>query len=487
MSTRTIHVVRITNPQTSSLFLDVAVLDKIAFQRGDGTEVVYDVSPTNVVPYIKDPTGDLGDVGDPNDCSRVSHLKRITYGVGKNGDAYAGNESNRPNYMFDAEVLDAFTLRTTRSMSSEDEESFIIPVDKAVITVTDNTGNGLDDSPNSPTRAAHISELDVNSTPSDEGGTTGNPDGLCIIIQKTDAIAVQSTNGIEALLYMPWSGADINDITQYDDNGDPPENADPNPYIVWPMGSVGPWTGNGGVDTNAPDPDFCPVVDQGPLWWIKNANPGPQWWMIRQDFEVTSITPPNPVGQPYETDGPDMPSIYGEPIPMYGPMLSTTFPSSWPEEPEDPIGGTGSQQPSVPPSSSVKVRVSWTTANKIMGPLPRVKNLSYWDFTNVSIWAFWWVVSYVFNSVDGLDYQVPGDWTDFFYGPGPVSFPPFTQTLTAYDANNNVLMTYTLQQNIPNVGTIGTDYYEGNGFFYGTLKEVQNAYPGYSVVPFSSM
>jgi hypothetical protein len=56
------------------------------------------------------------------------------------------------------------------------------------------------------------------------------------------------------------------DTTVYDDDGEPPENTDPNPYIRWPSNSEGPWLGAG-----------VPVA-QGPFWWIKRAEPLPAPW-----------------------------------------------------------------------------------------------------------------------------------------------------------------------------------------------------------------
>lgn len=337
MATRKIHVVKVTCPTQDTsggtFWVNVAVVDSITLRSVNGDEIGYNVTAANASPYIKDDTGDRGDVGAPNSCSRVSHLERITFGVGSGGDGFAGNETNRPAYFFDAEVLDALSFRGENGK----EITLSFPKNQSTINIIDNTGNNLAQTQANATRSGHIVELDYNetlyadtinatnvfngtiSTNSDDGGTTGNPTGQCLIVQKTDAIAFIGPNGDETLLYIPWKDAVEIDTTQYDGNGNPPENTDPNPYIVWPSTTVtdsfgntlttqGAWTGNGNCSTfsftgPSPSPQFCPIINQGPLWYIKSLG-------YSVDFRSYSLVIPAGTYNIYEVDNTGVVDVY---------------------------------------------------------------------------------------------------------------------------------------------------------------------------------
>jgi hypothetical protein len=246
MTTRRVHVVRIKDASGNN-FVDVKVLDAIAFRGPSGAESLLDCSATNVSPYIKDTTGDGNGKGDPSDCTRVSHMKRLT-------------NPNDSTQFIDVEILDAASFRGPNGA----EMLLFMPDADATELVVDNTGNGLDnDSGADATRALHV--VRITQDTDDNPHTTVNDasDDQFLLVKRLDAVAFRGPNGAENLLYAPASDGDDNedDTTTYNGDGSPPDNTDPNVYAAWPTltSSSGPWLGAG-----AP-------VSQGLLWWIMNA------------------------------------------------------------------------------------------------------------------------------------------------------------------------------------------------------------------------
>jgi hypothetical protein len=218
---------------------------------------------------IADTTGDFSGSKGGAGATRASHIER-----------FGGNGSSG----IDQEVLDGLVMKGPNGS----ELMLNMPKGKATAFVVDNTGNGLGVALSvHTTRAAHIQKiLAVEETEDDQGNVTATTGPKFLLVQRTDAIAFKGPNGQEFLMYIPsinepqWPAANPNEVdtTRYtfDKAGKkvPPDNADPNPYIVFPA--------NGG------DPFFHPTppaaYNQGPLWWIVSAG----------EKKTTTNSPPPP-------------------------------------------------------------------------------------------------------------------------------------------------------------------------------------------------
>jgi hypothetical protein len=260
MYTRSTHTVRITNPSSPSLWVDVEVIDKVVFRGPNGEEFMY--SMTKAYPYVLDKTGDGDTIGDSFSCSRASHMTRLV-GVAD------------PTQMIDVEVLDAIAF------IGPNNEEFVLLMPQTGIkeAVVDNTGNNLAiGATDTTTRAVHIAELkeltDGTTFDTDSGlsnAPTAPATGRILLAKRVDAVAFTGPNQSEWLMLIPKSAAVNIDTTVYttdsDGNSVPPENTDPNPYIRWPQASAGPWVSGVGAPDAIADPD-APIAAQGPLWWI---------------------------------------------------------------------------------------------------------------------------------------------------------------------------------------------------------------------------
>ncbi len=246
MTTRRVHVVRIKDASGNN-FVDVKVLDAIAFRGPSGAESLLDCTAGNANPYILDTTGDGNGKGDPSSCTRVSHMKRLT------------NPNNSTQFL-DVEILDAASFRGPNGA----EMVLFMPDADATELVVDNTGNGLGNDPGpDATRALHVVRITQDTSDNPHSTVNDASDNQFLLVKRLDAIAFRGPNGAENLLYAPASDGDDNedDTTTYNGDGSPPDNTDPNVYAKWPTltSSSGPWLGAG-----AP-------VSQGLLWWIVNA------------------------------------------------------------------------------------------------------------------------------------------------------------------------------------------------------------------------
>jgi hypothetical protein len=265
--TRKSHQVRVKHPSTPEIWADVEVLDAVALRLPNGKEVLYQVPAAVAVACIRDDTGDGQARGQPQGCSRVSHMVRLT------------NPDDESQF-FDVEVLDAFALRGPNG----EEIALLMPEDGAREAIVDDTGSGVGIPASANTtrvlRAVKIAELvdGPGSTASDDPAyPSGEITDNFALSLRTEALAMRGPNGAESVLLIPAAGSDANDTTSYtfDDQGNkvPPDNSDPNVYVYFPEDSAGPWLGAG-----AP-------IKQGPLWWIKRLN-GTQAFLVLE-FLVT--------------------------------------------------------------------------------------------------------------------------------------------------------------------------------------------------------
>jgi hypothetical protein len=243
MTTRQAHVVRITDPNDSSQYVDVKVIDTITYVGPDGVETCLDVRPANVNPLIIDDTG--------------SGLGRFTYNPTRKSHIEVIRNPDDSTQFLAVEVLDALSF----DLPNGEERILWFPKDSSNAYVTN---GGF--SSGSFTRAAH--RVTVSNTGTDQ----------VITVQETDSITYHGPNGAEMAMVNPRSGAAETLVPSgYTPGGTvtPPPNSDLNPYVKFVGG--GPWLGKN------------VFVDQGPLWEIVNASArqGPWYWWV-------------PVQQPYE-------------------------------------------------------------------------------------------------------------------------------------------------------------------------------------------
>jgi hypothetical protein len=259
-ATRSTHLVKCTNPHNPANVVVVEVLDAVTLVGPNHQEFVYKI-PGNTgekTPYIFDSTGDGPTSGDIRACSRASHMKRLV----SNSD---------PNQCMDVEVLDDV------SFIGPNHQEWCIEMPNSGISefVTDNTNSGLGTAhTDRTTRAVHVAKISQLKP----GARFGSDDtdfpplydkdetGKFMLIKRVDSVAFIGPNHQEWAMKIPIADANSIDTTVYDEDGDPPENPDPNPYIRWPKESKGPWLG-----------DSVPVA-QGPFWWIKRVEPLPAPW-----------------------------------------------------------------------------------------------------------------------------------------------------------------------------------------------------------------
>ena len=268
MATRRVHVVRIKQPNNPSNYVDVKVIDAIAYRGPNGFEALLRCDAINADPYIKDKTEDGNTKGNPQGCSRSSSIVRV-------GASGGGS-------MLDVEQLNAVCFQAPNNK----EVLLVCPGDSAAVAVVDTTGNGLTvDASDSTTRATHIEKI------SDTSGS-----GRYLLVERVDAISFRGPNGLENLMFNPGEGSEI-DTTRYNSDGSPPDNKDPNLYIFWPPGATDPWIGN--------TQGASGVIRQGPLWWIVKASAGSTLLLLIQ-VNTAGIGDPQSValkGLPFLTSG----------------------------------------------------------------------------------------------------------------------------------------------------------------------------------------
>lgn len=278
--TRRTHVVRIDmdggdvppdGPSTATNYIDVEVLDAIAFRIEDNKEVILDFSRDKPEPYIVDETGGRhGRKPDNSEATRRSHMKRV---ANKDGSA-----------MIDVEVLDVVAFRDFNgqewiiNMPSDDDEN---PVD--IFNSTTDTGD------TSATRRAHNEKISADLTDKDP------TDYLTVV--RNDAISLRTIMGREVILNIPsnndplssdkaastyvWSPKDYDPTNE--DGPIPPPNRDLNVYVA-PVKDVSNYlTGD-------------EEIMQGPFWWIRKISGGGAWILISvkaTNSVVGSTSPPS--------------------------------------------------------------------------------------------------------------------------------------------------------------------------------------------------
>jgi hypothetical protein len=311
MATRVIHKVRITDQQTT-WYAVIGVLDKVVVRGPNGVENLYDVSAAKAKPCIIDNTGAGNAKGDPSSCTRLSHMVRI-------------KDDTHPDFrIFDVEVIDAVVMRGPNGQ----ENLLLMPSDKAVEAILDETGSGLEvAATSSTTRVLRVVRIDglneqrpntsIDTTSTDDPDYPSGPIfGKGLHILRTEALTMRGPNGQENLMLIPSKKADLIDTTKYEINkfGErvPPENTDPNHYLCWPKPNP---DGSGATNGPLAAPNV-PPIKQGPLWWIERFGiPNEQG---KDQFSPYTLTV-TLVAEP-PTSGSDL-GPGGDPLDYYIPVL----------------------------------------------------------------------------------------------------------------------------------------------------------------------
>lgn len=267
--TRRTHIVRISDAPEgeppSDTYVDVEVLDAVAFKGPGGEDMVMSFKPENIDPVIIDNTGG-GHGKTTNTGTRRSHMERITSASGG---------------LIDVEVLDIVAFRTKNG------EQWILnfPSKKASSFST----NGESD-PGNPTRRTHKEKIS-------DGFKKDPAKGEYMTVVRTDAVAFRTIFGKELIIKMPSNDDPnsrdgraktfISSPKGYDptnENGPvPPPNKDKNIYVSFPKDGS-PFTD----DTK---------VAQGMLWWIRKIHGGSAYIYVTinaRNISNTSVPPPAP-------------------------------------------------------------------------------------------------------------------------------------------------------------------------------------------------
>src|ERR1035437_9507921 len=266
MATRRTHIVRIGT--STDLYIDMEVLDAVAFRTDSGKEMVLNLPGANAAPYIIDDTGDNNQKFTANPTRR-SHMKRIT----GSGD----------KQFLDIEVLDAVAFRDDMG---KEWIMDLQPGSSDSSPVYNTTTNTLS-SPygTSPTRMVHDEK--IYSDPNDKTSDF-------IAVERCDTMSFRSVRGEEMIIVMPSSDdgsgsgrADtVTTPANYDPNSTdvvPPANTDPSVYAFIPPGSKGALIGD--------KADATVQIACGPLWWPRGASKkGGPWYQYVSFQQPTEVS-----------------------------------------------------------------------------------------------------------------------------------------------------------------------------------------------------
>ena len=306
--TRRTHIVRVPmdNPPNAgkppSKYMDIEVLDAIAFRVERGKEVILDISTS--VPWIVDDTGG-GHKKEPDDPSQRTHMQRLV------------NPSDSTQKL-DIEVLDCWAA------NDQNGDVWILDMQPGsgngpVYNISDGTGD------RSATRRVHT---EIITSPS--GKTKADAKKSYVTSIRADNISFTKLLGREVILSMPScddpnsANVDFGRASTYivtpqgydpnNDKGPTPatlaESGDPHNYVNPVAGATGFLTGDA-------------KIAMGPFWWIRKIKSGEQW------LEITIIGN-NAPGLGYNTTAsvfqinatdldfaPDLPLMFNNLAPKY--------------------------------------------------------------------------------------------------------------------------------------------------------------------------
>jgi hypothetical protein len=282
--TRYVHVVRCFATDSggnrlTNVYVDVQVTDKVAVLWNNGITDTYDFTAQDCTPTIVDNSGGGHGVNNGNQATRQSHIVRVT-----NPD-----DSSKA---LDVEVLDRFCYYTTNGTqaiwdyTAADARTFILSTTGGTINVDSlvPVEEAFTPSQNSAGRLVIVNQINQNSQPDPTTQSSAPSSGVSYLaiedIQNLGFLGTQlpqqdstapdnvTLSAIGTSLYdVTTADRVVMDTTQYNPDGSPPANNDPDPYVYFPNGANF-FTGNA-------------VISQGPLWKIINAS-GVLWgpWLV---------------------------------------------------------------------------------------------------------------------------------------------------------------------------------------------------------------
>lgn len=238
--TRRTHIVRIKDDTSGkpndNKYVDIEVLDAIAFRIEGGKEVILKLPAKDADPYIVDDVGSHSEKA-PGNATRRSHMAQIGSGT----------------TAFYIEKLDAVAYRDTRSQ----EWILKMPADSSV-NFNQTDGGGASGA--GKTRRTHSEKIFVNN----------NKSGDFVTVERCDAISFRHVRNEEVIIKCPsfddGNGARastiISNLPNYDPTDDkveppsPEEFGDKNVYFKFKPGYTSLNTGK-------------EKISCGPLWWIR--------------------------------------------------------------------------------------------------------------------------------------------------------------------------------------------------------------------------
>lgn len=263
--TRKTRIVRVSDAKPgdppSDKFVDIEILEALAFRKANGQEVILDFKKGNVAPVRIDNTGD-GNARTAAKGTRRTHMQRIV------------NPAD-PTQYFDAEVLDNISFRDIQgnewilSTPSKNSKPF---------DVTDGTGD------KNSTRRTHNEKKSAD--------LTDKKPSQYLTVERTDMVSFRTTRGEEVILKMPSNDDPTNTNPRantkttpdgYVPGSDsvippPPGTDDPHIYAFFPPGADGIFTGDA-------------KISQGMLWWIRNVSSA-SLLGVQVDIKRTNATSP---------------------------------------------------------------------------------------------------------------------------------------------------------------------------------------------------
>lgn len=313
-------------------YVDIEVLDAIAFRIEGNKEVILDMSKP--VPFRTDDTGDGNDDTSAGSlATRRSHMKRIT--------------STDGTKFFDIEVIDAAAFRDQNgyewilTMPTADQ-------DASDFNSTDDTGNS------DATRRVHTELISQDLT--DQKPT----DYLKVI--RNDAMSFRGPGNREVILVTP-SNNDPNasdkaaatfttpqNYDPADSAGSPPpapDDSEPGVYFAFVDGSDGIFTNDDAT------------IEMGPLWWIRKVGAGAILFvLVEYQINTTGAVPVRPtvtLKMPYGIGTWDVLTSVNEtlpgikPVPVVNPVTDKMLASMYQWTP-----GTPFETPQAPPDGNTQ-------------------------------------------------------------------------------------------------------------------------------------
>lgn len=312
--TRRTHIVRVpmddppvAKGEKPSLYIDLEVLDAIAFRTEGNKEVILSLEAASASPFIVDDTGG-GHEKKPSTPTQRSHMERV----------------KGPNGKLDVEVVDSWAARDQRG-----EEWILDMQGSSEFDISDGTGD------RSSTRKAHDEIVSVPfGKTKEEAGTD------YLTIQRSDNIAFRRVRNEEVILSIPscddpkavnvnfgrastfTTPADYDPTDDSDDAVTPPllsETKDGHNYVKPVKGADDFLTG----DTK---------IKMGPLWWIRKvASSFYVYFRLSSDGSPPVISFPSGLVPLYDQTAVRLPPTSGNYILWYSNAVQSP-PSSGPHQ-----------------------------------------------------------------------------------------------------------------------------------------------------------